>query len=230
MNATESRDRMFEFLSRHGAEDLTQDEKTEAFEIVWALLHQKRKPIEIVLTSEVLKDADAFANAAVPAKLQESFHKEDCGNEYKRWKTKHLVEQAVRIYYGVPLMPKEVTEIGYSRNYMGSDFPDLGIDVGAKGSRYGSFPLVSTHEHMPQIIGIVSSNVDRVYLVGLACPSFFKTRISKNFIRDTTGSRVKNNGLSKGGFIGLDVIPSLKDFPLCLLREKYPHKPQAKRA
>jgi len=153
---------------------------------------------KIVIPEEKTIQIKEFVIQLVEKKLQESHHKIDGKNEYKRYYTGLLGEAALEILLGTDIID---WSIGSSNDYHTPDIKDL--KIGIKSVEYGKFPIIFKSNYYPQIINIRTSK-DIVFICGLAT----QVTLNKYQSDDLILSPLLRSRGTKTGFYGFnELIP-----------------------
>ena len=160
----------------------------------------------ITLTDEELAKIDTFAREKSKAKLLESHHQTDGGQEYTRNYTGMMGEVALEKFFGVPFVD---WTIGTSSKYNVADLRPLGYNVGIKTVEMGKFPLVRKDAYRPEIM-CIKKDERTIIFCGLATTEVLINNQDDRFVKSPNALR-RGEKSAFTGFDKLIKIDSLSD-------------------
>jgi hypothetical protein len=158
----------------------------------------------IKIENDEIKRIDEFIKKIRNEKKNESHHKIDDRSFYQRFFTGTLGELALEKFLGIEGIVDWT--VGDSADYNRSDLKKIGLDVGVKTVRYGSFPIIFKKNFKDQIIMIRWKN-NYVYICGIAKKNILNQYQSEELIKD---SKLRDRG-TKTGFYGFEHLIQFKD-------------------
>jgi len=168
------------------------------------IVQENSKEYKLVkLNIKEVNKVKSFINDMYKQKSKESHRKIDSGSYGKRMLSGFLGEYAVLKYLGFE--DKFDWTIGSSNSYNFPDLKELGLNVGVKTSRYGTFPIVFKRNEYAQVI-VIMFNETHLYICGIASAKLLNTYQSDELIKS---DNLRSRGV-KTGFYGLNKLEPLK--------------------
>lgn len=174
----------------------------ENFETIYARA-LTRSPVRVAITQEMDDKIDAFVDAVIQKKQEETEYQLDGGHLRKRFATGFYGELALEALFRRPFVDLSV---GTSANYRVSDLSALGYKIGIKSVEHGKFPLVQRNPYQPEIVTVRDGR--DVIILGVVPIQTLVTHLDDGFVLD------KNALDRKSAFTGLDqtiTFASLED-------------------
>jgi hypothetical protein len=151
-----------------------------------------------------IKRIDDFIKRIRSEKKNEDHHKIDDRSFYQRFFTGTLGELALEKFLGIEGIVDWT--VGDSVDYSRSDLKRIGLDVGVKTVRYGSFPIIFKKNFKDQII-MIRWKSNYVYICGLAKRNVLNKYQSDELIND---NKLRERGI-KTGFHGFEHLIQFKN-------------------
>lgn len=150
---------------------------------------------------EVLED---FATELIKEKKEEQY-KVDNDKLYKRYLNGLKGEKALEKYLNIPIID---FRIGRNTDFHAPDIRFL--NLGIKTVEYGKYPIIFKENNYSQIINILDTDLENVYICGIANYDMLNTFQNDNYILDKN-LRIRNTKTCYTNFKDLVPIVLLKN-------------------